>query len=198
MRSEEDKVDELLALEGPDEIDRVEGVKSVGGGEIEKLSPKEIRTRQQTLSRLMHTGLSDDEIYEQLEAEGWELTHARFKQLKEKLFAKWSAEDNERAPALKGAARRRIYQHIKAAGALGQYNAVAGLEKTLSLIEGTAVDENTAEPASARQINAIVMIMGDLSPEKAMELVASEIERSNPGAKLPPAQGPTINVTKKS
>ena len=184
------KADELVEADGPNELVRVPGVKSTGA--IEKLDKEQVRARRDTLSRLMHTGLSDDKIREQMVMDGWKMDKATFSRLKEELFARWNTEDAERAPYLKGAARRRIYEHLEAAAGCNQYNAVASLEKTLATIEGTSLDEGKSEPADARQINAIIMIIGDMDPDKAMELVQGEIERSG---KMLPAPSKAVDVT---
>lgn len=179
-----------MDLDGPNKLETVPGAKSMEP--VEHMTPEEIRKRRKTLSRLMHTGLSDDEIIEAMTAEGYQLDRRSYKKTKDDLFAKWASEDGERAPHLKGAARRRIYRHIQDAALLAQYNAVASLEKTLAAVEGTSLEENKSEPASARQINAVIMILGDMKPEQALELMQAEIERT--AGALPSPEGSPLVI----
>lgn len=167
--------EEETSLNAPE---RLEGTMK-GPGVV--IDAREQRMRRTSLSRLMAAGKSDDRIFDLMDEE-FGMSEDQVRKLMKKIFKSWETEDKERQPHVKAAARRRIYDEIDKAAELAQYNAVASLEKTLSSVEGTSEPENTKTPADARQINALIFVLGDMPQERLLGLVQEEKAMRLPSA----------------
>ena len=171
-----DKVDELVNLDGHNVPAPLAMTGTTGPQQI--VTRQESRQRRTSLRNMLMFGKSDDFIYEQMETE-YGMSKPDVNRLKKELYAKLSKEEAERAPHIKTLAKNRMYDEIERAAADKQWTAVSGLEKTLAQVEGTIEEDGTLEHADARQLKALVMVLGELRHEEALKILEREREAFN-------------------
>lgn len=169
-----DEVNELLAIDGENKPDLA---KKPGRG----ISAAEKRKRKIVLSRLLASGIPDEEIFEIMGADvnndgspGFKMSPHETSKAIDAVFASWGEEDATRNPHLKAAARRRIYRQIENAQASDSWTAVASLEKVLAQIEGTIEEGQSRAPAEIRIDNAVLFTLGEMEPAALREIIAEE------------------------
>jgi len=150
----------------------IKGTKALGPVK-EQVTPEIARRRRIRMSRLLASGLTDDEIYEVMErTEGMKPLGSR--RLIQEIYARWAEEDKTSDKFKKHAAKRRLKVHIRKAIAVKQWSAVANLEKTLMAIEGTAEDTENYAPAAVRLTEAVLQVLGNLDAKRVREIIEQE------------------------
>jgi hypothetical protein len=164
-----DEAERLANIDGPNVPEAIEGTKFTGPRPV--LTSAERRARRESVSNMLAAGKSDDEIVSGME-EKYGMSREQTLRLRDLIFDQWAKEDLTRTPHLKAAAKRRIYQHIEEAKAANQFTAVASLERTLAGIEGTEeVNRSSHDSTNIIIGNAIVAVLGEMSPERLKEYV---------------------------
>jgi hypothetical protein len=208
MRDEEETrahelIDDPTAVEKLDEPDgsnvpeRVAGIEAPGPRAI--LSASERRKRRQSMSNLLAAGRSDDDIADEMEAL-YGMSAEETARLRDAVLDKWAQEDFSRGKHLKAAARRRIYDHIQKAALVNQFQAVAGLERTLAAIEGTEEPRGGRDSGGGINVSqTIIAILGDMTPEALQEYISAgaKLFREQQKAELPSGEQITVTRSKR-
>ena len=185
--NDQEQVDELLAVTGEN---------TSGRDDMDRGVPPAIqRERRRVLSRLMATGLSEDDICTVMGAEinpdgkpGFGMSTAAVKRLMRKVLAQWDEEDAERDPYLRAAAKRRLADYTREAAKDRSWTAVANLEKVRAGVEGTLEQEESVQPVDSRLSDALLVVLREEDPSRVRELVqrGRELaERQRLGAAAP-------------
>lgn len=147
------------------------------------VSVAEQRDRRETLSQLLAAGMSRDFITKRMGivtnpdgTPGFAMTPDAVTLLVGEVYETWAEEDVEDRPHVKAAAVRRIKRAIARASAKHNYAAVAQLERTLSMIEGTAEPIEIKVSGMERVSIAIQQVLNVQSPE-ALKALADEGRR---------------------
>ena len=210
MRDEEETrtiahelIDDPTAVEKLDEPggsnvpERVAGTEAPGPRTV--LPAAERRKRRQSISNLLAAGRSDDDIADEMESL-YGMSAEDTARLRDAVLDKWAQEDFSRGKHLKAAARRRIYDHIQKAALVNQFQAVAGLERTLAAIEGTEEPRGGRDSGGGINITqTIVAVLGDMTPERLQEYIAAgaKLFREQQHAELPSGEQITVRSYKK-
>ena len=177
-----------------------ESVARLSNGPTPALTKTEIIQRRQSMSHLLATGRSDDEICSAMKTM-YNMSVSDTKALMTKTFERWANEDRRREPHLKAAAKRRIFEHLRKAAEVNQWTAVGGLEKTLASIEGTLEDPNANRPTELRINVAVLKMLGNVDEDTLSRLINKGtgiyLDAVKSGALLP-TQGQTIDIEKTS
>lgn len=157
------------------------------------LTATERRERRQSMSNFLASGRSDDDIAGEMETK-YGMSAEETARLRDSVLDKWAQEDASRGKHLKAAARRRIYEHIQQASAANQFQAVAGLERTLAAIEGTEEPRGGRDSGGINVSQTIIAVLGDMTPEALQEYIATgaKLFREKQQAELP--SGEQISV----
>lgn len=156
-----------------------------GGGGLS--GPREVvpiaeqRDRRESLANLLSAGVSRDVMMKTMTgatkpdgSPGFGMTEGAVKQLIAEVYQTWREEDAEDRPHKKSAAVRRIKRTITRAVAKSAFTAVANLERTLMMIEGTA-EPLKVEVSGVENVSvALLRVLNVQSPEQLEELVAGE------------------------
>jgi hypothetical protein len=151
---------------------------------IEKGQAKEFITapekakRRQVLSRIMWSGLSDDDIYEIMgrprDQDGFGMDRDQVKKLIDEVYAMWATEKAAREPYIKELSINRILDHIRKAGKEGSWTAVANMEKVLAQILGTYEPVEVVQHTSARIDEAVLKVLGETEESELRRMIADE------------------------
>ncbi len=145
------------------------------------VSEAEQRDRRETLAQLLAAGMSRDFMIKTMTATtkpdgspGFGMTKEAVTLLVAEVYQTWREEDTEDRPHKKAGAVRRIKRNIARAAAKNNYAAVAQLERTLMMIEGTAepieVNVNGLERVSV----AVQKVLNVQTADALDELIAEE------------------------
>jgi len=129
-------------------------------GSKPRLSTVDARERRALMSAALSNGISRDAILQQF-SNKYKMSDHSIGVLMADVRAMWDDEDAEAARYEKGAAKRRLNGHIREAVKDRKWTAVANLEKTLSDIQGTSINEEE-KPADvdARLSEAVLAVLG--------------------------------------
>ena len=155
--------------------------------------------RRRVLTQLLAQGMPDEDIVQVALDPKLELAF-RSQQAVRSAIAKckdgWAAQDAEQQPRLKGAATRRILDHVGKAKAQNRWAAVATLEHLLADIQGTRAPIRVEVDVTEAQRAALAGALANMPTERVLALAAArrELERFQGAKQLPPAAGPVIDV----
>jgi len=140
-----------------------------------KVDPVEARERRSTMSALVMGGVSREQIAHTF-AVKFGMSEDATRTLYAEVVEIWAQEDSDALKVSRGAARRRILNHIAGAAKDHKWTAVAGLEKVLSEVEGTIAPEIAADAGGneARLTGAIMKMLGNKDPTEIRILIEKE------------------------
>lgn len=145
------------------------------------VSTAEQRARREAVASMLSQGVSRDQIFEVMGAKkrpdgspGFAMTETGVRNLIQEVYETWSAEDAEDRPHLKAHAIRRIKKNIQLARKKGAFTAIAQMERTLMLIEGTSEPIEVRHTGLERLSGAVVQVLNLQSPEQLEELLMEE------------------------
>ena len=151
---------------------------------------REERSRLLLMSRLLATGIPDEQIANIMEAQfKVPFSIEDIERYMERVFKSWAKEDEERTPHQKSAARRRmktmLARLLSAADSpevaprdLAALAGAAGnLEKVLSGVEGTVEPIESRVAVTVTMPDVIAQLVGNRDPEEFRQIVERERSR---------------------
>lgn len=179
-KNQGDKIDALLASDEVNEPQKLPAKGCTGPRDV--ISPDMQRKRREALSNLLAGGRSDDEIYAVMcRPEFGVMTEGAVNKLMVEVFEQWASSDRQRSPFKRHAAEHRLLRHIAKAREEKQWAAVAQLEKTLMLIQGTAAETrvhlDTHTSVDVRVNEAAARVLKDYPQEQLKALLGEGIKR---------------------
>jgi hypothetical protein len=171
--SERPTVDELLELQGENRPESFDGQRSGPGDSITR---REAAERRVFLARLLMGQYQSDEIYAAM-AKQFGMDTTAVDRLELEVYRLWETEDTKRSTYWKHAARRRILDHIRAAGKAGNWPSVMAGEKILAGIEGTNAPIEIRAHARVEHSHAVLNLIGQLSEQEVLALAEGERAR---------------------
>ena len=154
--------------------------------------------RRRVLSQLLAQGLPDEDIVQLALDPKLELafaTPAAVLKAIARCKDSWASQDAEQQPRLKGAATRRILDHISKAKAQSKWAPVAQLEHLLAGIQGTLAPIRIEVDTTEAQRHALAGAIATMTPAHVLELAAKQrmLEQADV-AHLLPARPPALNA----
>ena len=141
----------------------------------------EQRQRRETLAQMLSQGVSRDKIFEVMGTvtrpdgtPGFNMTQDAVQNLVQEVYQTWSEEDAEDRPHKKASAIRRIKRSLIQAKQKNAYTAVAQLERTLMMIEGTAEPIEVNVNGLDRVSGALIQVLNIQTPEQLADLVEEQ------------------------
>lgn len=175
----DEELEELLQAEGPNLPAQLPGGGLTGHRPVVPVQVQ--RDRREAVSAMLSQGVSRDKIYQVMGAAtrpdgapGFQMTEDGVRALIAEVFQMWSEEDAEDRPNLKAAAIRRIKRNITAAKSKGAWTAVAQLERTLMMIEGTSSPIEVNVNGSLKISTAVAHVLNIQSEDQIRALVEEE------------------------
>lgn len=146
----------------------------LSGPRPNELMLQQVSQRRAAMTQALAQGVSVEAI-QTMFVNQFGMRREQVRDLQREVRAMWDDDDAEFARYAKGAARRRIYGHIRKASAAGKFTAVAAFEKVMADIEGTnVVQEEKPTDVDARLTTAVLSVLGSLDTRAIRVIIEKE------------------------
>ena len=135
-------------------------------------SHAELYKARETLRALLAAGVSMDKVAAKMEPYG--VKGGTLKRMIRDVVQTWESEAIERQPYARAAHLHRIQTSIFKAQDAGAWNAVATLERVAMEVGGTASPPPEPPPVAGVQQHAILVLLGDMPPDRLAQLIDRE------------------------